>query len=99
MMILIGFAPNPANPRKILWWLYCYAWWPDEFLGNFSLLVILLIGLNRPLQAEQLNLKPFTAGSYQQILENNVNQPFMLVVWSITCSSCLKDMHLGTSTK
>ena len=37
MMILIGFAPNPANPRKILWWLYCYAWWPDEFLGNFSL--------------------------------------------------------------
>ncbi|OYV22465.1 MAG: hypothetical protein CG442_1168 [Methylococcaceae bacterium NSO1] len=36
MMILIGFAPNPANPRKILWWLCCYAWWPDEFLGNFS---------------------------------------------------------------
>ena len=36
MMILIGFAPNPANPQKILWWLCCYAWWPDEFLGNFS---------------------------------------------------------------
>jgi hypothetical protein len=35
-MILIGFAPNPAIPRKILWWLCCYAWWPDEFLGNFS---------------------------------------------------------------
>jgi hypothetical protein len=37
-MILIGFAPNPANPRKIRWWLCCYAWWPDEFLRNFSLL-------------------------------------------------------------
>jgi isochorismate hydrolase len=36
MMILLGFAPNPANPRKILWWLCCYAWRPDEFLGNFS---------------------------------------------------------------
>jgi hypothetical protein len=36
MMILIGFAPNPANPRKTRWWLCYYAWWPDEFLGNFS---------------------------------------------------------------
>ena len=36
MKILIGFAPNPANPRKIRWWPCCYAWWPDEFLGNFS---------------------------------------------------------------
>ncbi|MFI3179484.1 MAG: hypothetical protein QX188_08010, partial [Methylococcaceae bacterium] len=36
MRILIGFAPNPANPRKIRWWLYCYAWWLDDFLGNFS---------------------------------------------------------------
>jgi glucan phosphoethanolaminetransferase (alkaline phosphatase superfamily) len=41
MMILLGFAPNPANPRKILWWLCCYAWWPDEFLGNFSFVVII----------------------------------------------------------
>jgi hypothetical protein len=37
MRILIGFAPNPANPRKIRWWLYCYAWWLDDFLGNFSI--------------------------------------------------------------
>ncbi|MDD2660877.1 MAG: hypothetical protein PHY54_14560, partial [Methylococcales bacterium] len=35
-MILIEFAPNQAIPRKILWWLCCYAWWPDEFSGNFS---------------------------------------------------------------
>jgi hypothetical protein len=33
---LIGFALNLANLRKILWWLCCYAWWLDEFLGNFS---------------------------------------------------------------
>jgi len=37
MMNLIGFAPNQAIPRKILWWPCCCAWWPDEFLGNFSL--------------------------------------------------------------
>jgi thiol-disulfide isomerase/thioredoxin len=59
-----------------------------------SVLVILLALLNNPVQADQPNLKPFTTGSYQQILANNANQPFMLVVWSITCSSCLKDMPL-----
>jgi hypothetical protein len=35
--ILIGFAPNLATPRKIHWWPYCFAWWLDNFLGNFSL--------------------------------------------------------------
>jgi len=60
----------------------------------FSLSVILLAALNSPVQAEQPVLRPFVTGSYQQILASNANQPFMLVIWSITCSSCLKDMQL-----
>lgn len=59
-----------------------------------SLSVILLAVLNSPVQAEQAMLKPFVTGSYQQILASNAKQPFMLVVWSVTCSSCLKDMPL-----
>jgi thiol-disulfide isomerase/thioredoxin len=47
--------------------------------------------------AEKAALKPFTSGSYQQILSNNANRPFMLVIWSIDCSSCLKDMGLLSS--
>ncbi len=39
----------------------------------------------------------FVSGSYQQILVSNANRPFMLVVWSINCSSCLKDMALLSS--
>lgn len=42
----------------------------------------------------QADLKPFVSGSYQQILANNAKKPFMLVVWSIDCSSCIKDMTL-----
>lgn len=45
-------------------------------------------------QAANIDLKPFVPGSYQQILQANTNKPFMMVVWSITCSSCLKDMAL-----
>ena len=59
-----------------------------------SVLIILLATINSTVQAEQADLKPFTSGSYQQILSSNANQPFMLVIWSITCSSCLKDMAL-----
>ena len=59
-----------------------------------SVSVILLTLLNSPAQAGQPALKEFTSGSYQRILASNANQPFMLVVWSITCSSCLKDMAL-----
>ena len=44
--------------------------------------------------AEQSTLKPFVSGSYQQMLDSHANQSFMLVIWSITCSSCLKDMAL-----
>ncbi|MGZ5052655.1 MAG: TlpA family protein disulfide reductase [Methylobacter sp.] len=36
----------------------------------------------------------FVPGSYQKILADHANQPFMLVLWSINCSSCLKDMAL-----
>ena len=57
-------------------------------------LFILLALLNTSAEAGQPALKPFAAGSYQQVLAGNANQPFMLVVWSITCSSCLKDMPL-----
>lgn len=62
-----------------------------------SIVVILLALVNNPAQAGQPVLKKFTSGSYQQILASNANQPFMLVVWSITCSSCLKDMALLSS--
>jgi thiol-disulfide isomerase/thioredoxin len=59
-----------------------------------SVVVILLAMLGSQAQAGEPALKPFVTGSYQQILAGNANQPFMLVVWSITCSSCLKDMPL-----
>lgn len=55
------------------------------------LLLPFLICLNTPTQADS---SAFTSGSYQQILAENADQPFMLVIWSINCSSCLKDMAL-----
>lgn len=61
------------------------------------ILCLFLTLLGSSLQAEQADIKPFISGSYQQILANNANHPFMLVVWSIDCPSCLKDMALLSS--
>ncbi|MFU8789415.1 MAG: TlpA family protein disulfide reductase [Methylobacter sp.] len=36
----------------------------------------------------------FIAGSYQQILASNAGRPFVLVIWSVNCPSCLKEMAL-----
>ncbi len=44
--------------------------------------------------ADSAELKPFAPGAYQHLLNSRANRPFMLVIWSITCSSCLKDMAL-----
>ena len=60
-----------------------------------KLLTLLFIGLAilaNTAQAEPQNLKPFTSGSYQQILTSNAGKPFMLAIWSVTCPSCIKDM-------
>jgi hypothetical protein len=58
------------------------------------LLFVLLTSLNTPAQAEP---SAFISGSYRQILTSNANQPFMLVIWSVNCFSCLKDMALLSS--
>jgi thiol-disulfide isomerase/thioredoxin len=58
-----------------------------------SILLILTLSTGFA-KAEAPTLKPFTSGSYQQILADNAKKPFMLAVWSITCPSCIKDMEV-----
>ena len=43
-------------------------------------------------ESDQQNL--FKSGSYQHILDKHNGQPFILVIWSKTCPSCLKDMEI-----
>jgi hypothetical protein len=60
----------------------------------FDFLFFFLAILNMPVQAEPA---AFSSGSYQQLLTRHDHQPFMLVVWSVNCPSCLKDMALLNS--
>ncbi|HFD11595.1 MAG TPA: hypothetical protein ENJ32_03865 [Crenotrichaceae bacterium] len=43
-------------------------------------------------------IQPFPKGSRQQILDTYHDQPVMLVLWSVACSSCLKELELISET-
>lgn len=60
----------------------------------FSAFILFFVLLTNFAGADQTELKPFGVGSYQKILASNSHKPFLLIVWSITCSSCLKEMPL-----
>ncbi|HNP52644.1 MAG TPA: TlpA disulfide reductase family protein [Nitrosomonas nitrosa] len=53
-----------------------------------------LAGMTVSVQAEKVDLKHFTSGSYQQLLGNHADKPVMLAIWSITCASCMEKMPL-----
>ena len=44
--------------------------------------------------ATDTKIKTFNNGSYQQLLANYKDKAFVLIIWSVTCSSCLKEMAL-----
>jgi thiol-disulfide isomerase/thioredoxin len=62
-------------------------------LPIFAAFILIQIGTHLAFGDDE-TIKPFKPGSYQQILTTNANQPLMLVIWSIDCPSCLKDMSL-----
>jgi len=55
---------------------------------------IILSFITLPSHAEQADLKYFTSGSYQQLLKEYADKPFVLMVWSIHCTTCLQKMPL-----
>jgi thiol-disulfide isomerase/thioredoxin len=42
--------------------------------------------------ATETNIKTFKNGSYQQLLVDYKDKALVLIIWSVTCSSCLKEM-------
>ncbi|MGR9099727.1 MAG: TlpA family protein disulfide reductase [Gammaproteobacteria bacterium] len=64
----------------------------NKAMRAFGLLILCWLQVGNsyagPFQAEA-----FKQGSYQQLLKAHEGESFVLVVWSLTCSSCLKEME------
>jgi thiol-disulfide isomerase/thioredoxin len=56
--------------------------------------IVVQIMMVMPAYAEKEQLKPFVSGSYQHLLKENDDRPFMLAIWSITCTTCMEKMAL-----
>ncbi len=63
---------------------------------NKTIVTLFLLGtlFVRLPHAEPAPLQPFGPDSYGAILEQNDRRPLMLVLWSLTCSSCMKEMGM-----
>jgi len=59
-----------------------------------KIMLIMSLCLTANTYAEQVNIKSFQKDSYQQILSQYKDQPLVLILWSVTCSSCLSEMPL-----
>ena len=55
-------------------------------------LCLLLCASSLVIAAQEVNV--FKAGSYSQFLEQRQNQPFMLVLWSLDCPPCYKELAM-----
>ena len=61
-------------------------------IQRYLLSLWLLIGLVSGAQAD--TLRDFVPGSYQQILASRQGQPFIMVLWSIDCAPCHKELAM-----
>lgn len=55
-------------------------------------LCLLLSASSVVMAAQEVNV--FKAGSYAKFLEQRLNQPFMLVFWSLDCPPCYKELAM-----
>lgn len=55
---------------------------------------LLLILVSQFVSADKQTVRAFDTGSYQQLLSEKAGQGFMLVIWSLDCSTCIKDMDV-----
>ncbi len=59
-----------------------------------TLIVLFLLLSSGLSKADTGLIKTFVSGSYQQILSANTGNGFMLVFWSIDCTTCIKDLEI-----
>ena len=56
-------------------------------------LVFVLITASMSVFSETL-IRPFVSGSFSQILEQRKEKTFLLVLWSLDCPSCYKELEM-----
>ena len=56
-------------------------------------LAALLVVLS-PIAFAKAEFRPFHSGSFEQVLAARTGQPFLLVLWSVTCAPCRQEFEM-----
>ena len=57
-------------------------------------MVFLLLALFAGQLSAQEDLHPFKAGSLAKIKQSREGKPFILMIWSVDCASCMKELEV-----
>ncbi len=57
-------------------------------------LLLILVVLSPAVTAHDTEFKPFKGGSFDQLLATYRGRPFMLVLWSANCETCIRQFGL-----
>jgi thiol-disulfide isomerase/thioredoxin len=61
-------------------------------MTSFSRIALVILTTLAGAYAQAAEFKPFVAGSMQQIRAAHAGQPFVLALWSLTCSHCQEEL-------
>jgi hypothetical protein len=59
-----------------------------------AVVATLLVLLSAAACAHQAEFRPFRSGSFTQLVAARPGQPFLLVLWSVTCAPCRQEFEL-----
>jgi len=62
-------------------------------LMQIYLFYLVLLSTSMSVFADNI-IRPFISGSFSQILEQRQEKPFALVLWSVDCPSCYKELEM-----
>ena len=59
---------------------------------NYLFILLLFSFFQTTTYATESNIQTFNNGSYQKLLVDYKDKPLVLIIWSVNCASCLKEM-------
>lgn len=59
---------------------------------KLMVLTVIFVFTSSVVNAEPLPTRSFVSGSISKILASRANQPMMLVLWSVECSPCIREL-------
>lgn len=66
----------------------------NEFVTKMLCMLLLAASASSALAVQQTQHLPLVRGSYQKIIAAHAGQPFIVALWSVSCTHCAADLEI-----